>query len=90
VTRATAWAASDRVEPRVRPAIDEDGFLRRQGPSLATHEGSATKVGTINSTGVGGVEVVEYTVGAAGRQVSVVLSANALQGWYTIKLEKKS
>jgi hypothetical protein len=57
---------------------------------LDVYDGSATKVGTINSTGVGGTEIVDYTVGAAGRQVFVVKSANALQGWYTIKIEKKS
>lgn len=54
------------------------------------YDGGATKVGMLNAQGVGQPEAGEYTAGAAGRSVFVVRSANALQGNYSIRLDKKS
>ncbi len=54
------------------------------------YDGGANKIGTLNATGVAGNEGGDYTVQAAGRSFFVVRVANALQGNYSIRLDKKS
>jgi hypothetical protein len=53
------------------------------------YDGGANKVGTVNSGGIGLAEGGDYTVSAASRSFFVVRAANALQGNYTIRLDKK-
>jgi hypothetical protein len=58
--------------------------------AVDVYDGGANKIATINSAGVGGSEGGDYTVQAAARSFFVVRVANALQGNYSIRLDKKS
>jgi hypothetical protein len=53
------------------------------------YDGGGNKVGTINGQGVGLPEQADYTVSGAGRSFFAVRGANALQGNYSIRLDKK-
>ena len=56
---------------------------------LDVYEGGSEKLGTFNALGIGLAESGNYNVATASRTVFVVRAANALQGNYTIRLEKK-